>query len=47
VTAGSRSQDGYAAVETALGGGVTAIVCFNDLVALGVLARLRELATDG
>lgn len=44
VATGSKSRDGYASVPAALEAGVTAIVCFNDLVALGVLARLRELA---
>jgi LacI family transcriptional regulator len=43
VPAGSKSQDGYQAVIAALDAGVTAIVCFNDLVALGALARLRTL----
>jgi LacI family transcriptional regulator len=44
VPAGSKSQDGYRSVPAALEAGATAIVCFNDLVALGALARLRELA---
>lgn len=44
ISAGSKSEDGYAATPEALDAGVTAIVCFNDLVALGVLARLRKLA---
>ena len=44
VPTGSKSQDGYRSVPAALEAGVTAIVCFNDLVALGALARLRELA---
>lgn len=46
VPAGSKSRDGYASAPQALDAGVTAIVCFNDLVALGVLARLRELAVS-
>jgi LacI family transcriptional regulator len=46
VPAGSKSRDGYASAAQALDAGVTAIVCFNDLVALGVLARLRELAVS-
>jgi LacI family transcriptional regulator len=46
IPAGSKSRDGYENAATALDAGVTAIVCFNDLVALGVLARLRELAVD-
>lgn len=43
VPAGSKSQDGYAAAAAAVEAGVTAIVCFNDLVAFGALARLRAL----
>jgi LacI family transcriptional regulator len=44
IAAGSKSQDGYAVAAGALEAGATAIVCFNDLVALGALARLRALA---
>jgi LacI family transcriptional regulator len=44
VPTGSKSQDGYECVPAALEADVTAIVCFNDLVALGALARLRKLA---
>jgi LacI family transcriptional regulator len=43
VAAGSTSADGYAALPAALETGATAIVAFNDLVALGVLGRLGEL----
>ncbi len=41
--AGSTSDDGFAALPELLGLGVTAIVAFNDLVAVGALSRLREL----
>jgi LacI family transcriptional regulator len=44
ISTGSKSQDGFETVPAALEAGVTAIVCFNDLVALGALARLRRLA---
>jgi len=37
---------GYAATEWALDQEATAIVCFNDLTAFGVLSRLRELGVD-
>ena len=40
---GSALDDGYAAAEAALGSGATATMAFNDLVALGLLARLAEL----
>lgn len=43
IPAGSASADGYAALPSALETGATAIVAFNDLVALGVLGRLGEL----
>lgn len=43
IPAGSKSRDGYRSVSAALGSGATAIVCFNDLVALGAMARLRKL----
>lgn len=41
--AGSTSDAGFAALPELLGLGVTAIVAFNDLVAVGALSRLREL----
>jgi LacI family transcriptional regulator len=44
IATGSKSADGYASTPAALDAGATAIVCFNDLVALGALARLRALA---
>lgn len=40
---GSTSEHGYAAAAAAVATGATAIVSYNDLVALGALARLREL----
>jgi len=46
VPAGSSIEAGYAALETALDGGPTAVMCFNDLVAIGALSRLAELGID-
>ncbi|MBM7503905.1 LacI family DNA-binding transcriptional regulator [Agromyces aurantiacus] len=49
IPGGSRPEDGEAvaiAVVDAHRGGVTAVIAFNDLVALGLLARLRELGVD-
>ena len=46
VPAGSSIEAGYAALETALDRAPTAIMCFNDLVALGALSRLAELGID-
>ncbi|WP_395243975.1 LacI family DNA-binding transcriptional regulator [Agromyces sp. MMS24-K17] len=46
---GSRLDDGFAAaeaVEAARRDGATAVVAFNDLVALGLLTRLRRLGVD-
>ncbi|MRG61680.1 LacI family DNA-binding transcriptional regulator [Agromyces sp. CFH 90414] len=43
---GSQVEDGYRAAEAVLSAGVTAVVAFNDLAALGLLARLRELGVD-
>ncbi|WP_350347534.1 LacI family DNA-binding transcriptional regulator [Agromyces sp. G08B096] len=46
---GSRLDDGFAAAEgvaAAARGGVTAVLAFNDLVALGLLTRLRQLGID-
>ncbi|MEU4395200.1 LacI family DNA-binding transcriptional regulator [Kribbella sp. NPDC023855] len=39
----ATSQAGYDAVEPVLRSDVTAILTYNDLVALGAMARLREL----
>lgn len=43
MTVGSSLDDGYSATDAVLASGVTAVVAFNDLVALGLLSRLREL----
>ncbi|WP_127792365.1 DUF6807 family protein [Agromyces sp. LHK192] len=43
---GSAIEDGYRAAEQVLSSGVTGVVAFNDLVAMGLLARLRELGVD-
>ncbi|MRG61191.1 LacI family DNA-binding transcriptional regulator [Agromyces sp. CFH 90414] len=46
---GSRLDDGYAAADlvvSALREGVTGVLAFNDLVALGLLTRLRALGVD-
>ncbi|WP_062078167.1 LacI family DNA-binding transcriptional regulator [Demequina globuliformis] len=37
---------GVAAADLALGTGATAILCYNDLIALGVLSRLRTRGVD-
>lgn len=44
--AGSTSDDGHAKLPELLDQGVTAVIAFNDLVAIGALARLRELEMD-
>jgi LacI family transcriptional regulator len=46
VPAGSKSQEGHASAAAAAEAGATAIVCFNDLVAFGALARLRTLGVS-
>ncbi|GAB2607495.1 LacI family DNA-binding transcriptional regulator [Kribbella endophytica] len=46
VPCGSAMQDGYAAVDQALTHKPTAVIAFNDHVALGVFTRLRELGVD-
>jgi LacI family transcriptional regulator len=46
---GSRLDDGYAAAEAVLDArddGATAVIAFNDLVALGLMTRLSELGID-
>jgi LacI family transcriptional regulator len=43
VPCGERLDDGYATAERARSSGGDALVCFNDVVALGLMARLREL----
>ncbi|WP_020660503.1 LacI family DNA-binding transcriptional regulator [Amycolatopsis benzoatilytica] len=42
VRAGSSIEDGYQAVDAALQTGATALLGFNDLVAVGLLKGLRE-----
>jgi LacI family transcriptional regulator len=49
IPGGSRLEDGYAVAEAVLvasDAGVTAVIAFNDLVALGLLTRLRRLGVD-
>jgi LacI family transcriptional regulator len=49
VAGGSRLEDGYAAAGAVLAArddGATAVIAFNDLVALGLLTRLRSLGVD-
>ena len=49
VPGGSRLDDGYAAAAAVLAArdaGATAVIAFNDLVALGLMTRLRELGVD-
>ena len=46
IAGGSQVEDGYRAAEDVLSSSATAVIAFNDLVALGLLARLRELAVD-
>lgn len=43
VPAGNTMDEGYAAVDRALESEPTVLLCFNDLVAFGALARLAEL----
>ncbi|MEV0802995.1 LacI family DNA-binding transcriptional regulator [Kribbella sp. NPDC050281] len=43
VAAGAMLDDGHAAAEAALATGATCLIGFNDLVALGAVARLQEL----
>lgn len=44
--AGSTSHAGYTALPELLARKVTAVLAFNDLVAIGALARLRDLHLD-
>lgn len=49
IEGGSRLDDGYEAaesVEAMRREGVTAVIAFNDLVALGLMTRLRELGVE-
>ena len=44
--AGSSTESGYTAAASFVDSDVSAVVAFNDLVALGALARLRESGLD-
>jgi LacI family transcriptional regulator len=46
IECGPGLGDGSRAAERVLAAGVTAVIAFNDLVAFGLLARLRELGVD-
>ncbi|WP_159605124.1 LacI family DNA-binding transcriptional regulator [Agromyces humi] len=49
IPGGSRLEDGYAVAEPVLAAseaGATAVIAFNDLVAFGLLTRLRRLGVD-
>lgn len=49
VPGGSRLEDGYAVAEAVLAareGGATAVIAFNDLVALGLMNRLQQLGVE-
>jgi len=43
---GAQIDDGYAAADAVLAAGVTAVVCHNDLVAFGLMARAREVGVS-
>lgn len=43
VTTGSSLDDGWSSAELVLASGATGVIAFNDLTALGLLSRLREL----
>lgn len=46
VACGATMANGHAAADAALDHDPTAIIAFNDVVAFGALARLRELGVD-
>ena len=46
VPAGSQVEDGYRAADAVLASGATGAIAFNDLAALGLLARLREVGVE-
>ena len=46
VSAGSSMEAGYDAADAVLETGATAAIAFNDLVALGLLSRLREVGVE-
>lgn len=43
VQADATIEAGYSACDAALATGATALICFNDLAAVGVMTRLQEL----
>ena len=45
-TVGSSLDDGFSSAEAVLETGATGVLAFNDLTALGLLSRLRELGVD-
>ena len=46
IACGAMFPDGHAAAGRVLDAGVTAVVAFNDVAALGLLGALHELGTD-
>lgn len=46
VSAGSSMEGGYDAADEILETGATAVIAFNDLVALGLMSRLREVGVE-
>ena len=46
IACGAMFPDGHGAAGQVLDAGVTAVVAFNDVVALGLLGALHELGTD-
>jgi LacI family transcriptional regulator len=46
IACGAMFHDGHAAAGRVLDAGVTAVVAFNDVAALGLLGALHELGTD-
>lgn len=42
ISAGARLEDGWAAVGPVLESRATAVLCYNDVVAIGLLGRLNE-----
>ena len=46
IACGAMFHDGHAAAGQVLDAGVTAVVAFNDVAALGLLGALHELGTD-
>lgn len=42
IPAGPSIEDGYAALAPVLDSGATAVICYNDVVAIGLLGKLNE-----